>query len=143
MAESRASRRFGYQALSRVVIDALAQTLVWTLNRAVAAHEELGKDLEATVEARRELGPEFEPELVAAFMERVDGEIDDRLKKLSKKQAKLKRDTSVSIALGSFAFGIPLSAIAGGTGGLAGLVTAWSGIAIVNIAHACIHRRSQ
>jgi hypothetical protein len=76
-------------------------------------------------------------------MERVDGEIDDRLKKLSKKQAKLKRDTSVSIALGSFAFGIPLSAIAGGTGGLAGLVTAWSGIAIVNIAHAWSHRRSQ
>jgi hypothetical protein len=110
---------------------------------AVAADEELRKDLEATFEARRELGPELEPELIESFLGRVDDEINERLKKFSKKQAKSQRDSSVPIAVFSFAFGIPLSAIAGGTGGLAGLVTAWTGIAIVNIAHAWSHRRSQ
>jgi hypothetical protein len=108
----------------------------------VAAHEELRKDLEATVEARRELGPEFEPELVASFLDRLDGEMKDRLKTLSKKQRESQReDTSIPIAIGSFALGIPLSAIAGGQAGLPGLVTAWAGIAIVNIAHAWSHRR--
>jgi hypothetical protein len=108
----------------------------------VAAHEELRKDLEATLEARRELGPEFEPELVASFLDRLDGEMKDRLKTLSKKQREsLREDTSIPIAIGSFALGIPLSAIAGGQAGLPGLVTAWAGIAIVNIAHAWSHRR--
>jgi hypothetical protein len=111
-----------------------------TLNGSVAAHEELRKDLEATVEARRELGPEFEPELISSFLDRLDHDVDERLKALSKKQ---REDTSIPIALGSLALGIPLSGIAGGTAGLAGLVTAWTGIAIVNMAHAWSHRRSR
>ena len=143
MAKSRVSLRFGYRALSRVAIYALAQTLVWTLNRAVATDEELRRDLEATVEARRELGPELEPELIESFLERVDDEINERLKKFSKKQAQSQRDSSVPIAIASLALGIPISGAAGGTGGVPGLVAAWSGIAIINIAYALSHRRSR
>ena len=113
------------------------------MNGAVAADEKLSKDLEATVEARRELGPELEPELIASFLDRVDDEINERLKKFSKQQAKSQRDTSFPIAAFSLVLGIPISAIAGGTAGLPGLVTAWTGIAIVNIAHAWSHRGSQ
>jgi hypothetical protein len=113
-----------------------------TLNGSVAAHDELRKDLEATVEARRELGPEFETALVESFLDRVEDDIDERLKALSKKQRAAQReDTGIPIAIGSFALGIPLSAIAGGQAGLPGLVTVWGGIAIVNIAHAWSHRR--
>ncbi|GIM98508.1 hypothetical protein [Planomonospora venezuelensis] len=38
-----------------------------------------GEELRATVEARRELGPEFEDSLVESFLEKVDLEIDRRV----------------------------------------------------------------
>jgi hypothetical protein len=151
MAKSRADPRFGYRALSRVALAAcprdpgLALTLVWTLNGAVAADEELRKDLEATVEARRELGPEFESELVASFLDRVEHDLDDRLDEISKAQLadSHRKDNSVPIAIASLALGIPISGAAGGTGGVPGLLAAWSGIAIINIVYAWSHRRSR
>jgi hypothetical protein len=113
------------------------------LNKGVAAHDELRKDLEATVEARRELGPEFEPELVASFLDRLEGDLNDRLKMLSESRVSTaqRRDTGLPLAVWSLALGIPISGVAGGTGDLPGLVTAWAGIAIINIAHAWSNRR--
>ena len=122
---------------------ALAVAAVSTLNKGVAAHDELRKDLEATVEARRELGPEFEPELVASFLDRLEGDLNDRLKTLSESRVSTaqRRDTGLPLAVWSLALGIPISGVAGGTGDLPGLITAWAGIAIINIAHAWSNRR--
>ena len=36
------------------------------------------EELQAHVAARRELGPEYEPELVDSFLERVEGKLDQR-----------------------------------------------------------------
>lgn len=40
----------------------------------------------------------------------------------------------VGLAYASLGLGIPISAVAGGTAGVVGLVVAWAGIAAVNIA---------
>ena len=34
------------------------------------------EELDAHVSARRELGPEYEPELVDSFLERIEGKLD-------------------------------------------------------------------
>jgi hypothetical protein len=102
------------------------------------------RDLQAAVEARRELGPEYEPQLIESFLERLDRDIDQRLDaRVSGHRPRPDRtNTSIPIALGSLGLGIPLSGIAGGTGGLGGLLAAWAGIVAVNVAHAWGQRRS-
>jgi len=47
----------------------------------------------------------------------------------------------LALAITSLGIGIPLSAIAGGTAGLAGLVVAWIGIVGVNLAFAWSQRK--
>jgi hypothetical protein len=41
--------------------------------------DEARKELEATVAARRELGPEHDEHLIAGFLDRIDKEIDKRV----------------------------------------------------------------
>ena len=105
------------------------------------------RDLQSAVEARRELGPEYEPQLIESFLERLDRDIDQRLDaRVSGHRPHPgpgRTNTSIPIALGSLGLGIPLSGIAGGTGGLGGLLAAWAGIVAVNVAHAWGQRRSE
>jgi hypothetical protein len=42
----------------------------------------------------------------------------------------------MQLGIASLGFGIPLSAIAGGTSGMWGLIACWSGIAAVNLSYA-------
>jgi hypothetical protein len=103
-------------------------------------------ELRAAVEARRELGPEYEGALVESFLERLDQDIDQRLDARVAASPATRRpsaDSSLPIALGSLGLGIPLSAIAGGTGHLGGLFVAWTGIVAVNAAHAWGRRRGR
>lgn len=103
-------------------------------------------ELRAAVEARRELGPEYEGALVESFLERLDRDIDRRLDARSGEAVRRHRpssDPSLPLALGSIGMGIPISGIAGGTGGIGGLLVAWGGIAAVNIAHAWGRRRGR
>jgi len=46
------------------------------------------------------------------------------------------------LAIVSTALGIPLTAIAAGTAGVAGLIVAWIGIVLVNTVYAWSRRRS-
>jgi hypothetical protein len=48
---------------------------------------------------------------------------------------------SLALAIVSLGIGIPISAIAGGTAGLAGLIVAWIGIVGVNVAFAWSQRK--
>jgi hypothetical protein len=72
------------------------------------------KDVEAALEARRELGREYEPEVIDAFLEKIDRRL----------------------VLGSIALGIPVTAISlgHGLGGIAVAIVAWVAIAIANLA---------
>ncbi|MFC3572772.1 hypothetical protein ACFOZ0_05660 [Streptomyces yaanensis] len=113
---------------------------------------DLKKELSATLQARRELGEEYESALVDSFLEkvdqRIDGAIDRRVRRqLAEQQMVVARGARSPRATDSwgerFGFGIvslvmaiPLSAIAGGLAGTTGLVAAWLGIVGVNVAQA-------
>ncbi|GHB40797.1 hypothetical protein GCM10010331_30120 [Streptomyces xanthochromogenes] len=127
---------------------------------------ELKKELDATLHARRELGPDYEPALVESFLEkveqRVDASVDRRVRRqLAEQQIVVARGgrparsgsdshfgERFGFALISLVLAVPLSAIGGVNGGFDGLVVTWLGIVGVNAVHAAHrwpwlkHRRS-
>ncbi|MDV9177431.1 hypothetical protein R6V09_45795 [Streptomyces sp. W16] len=113
---------------------------------------ELKKELNATLQARRELGDEYESALVDSFLEKVDQRIDGAVERRVRRQM---AEQQMVVARGSrgpkptdswgerFGFGIvsmvlaiPLSAIGGGIAHLPGLLVAWIGIVGVNTVQA-------
>ncbi|MGI5271422.1 hypothetical protein ACQEUU_19865 [Nonomuraea sp. CA-218870] len=98
-------------------------------------------ELRATIDARRDLGPDYESALVDSLADRLDATITARVEaelKRRGKEGKPKGDNPrsiVPVALGSMAIGIPLTAIAS-QAGTAGLIIAWLSIVLINIAAA-------
>ncbi|MFD7687165.1 hypothetical protein [Streptomyces sp. NPDC059781] len=117
-----------------------------------ARDTELKKELDASLQARRELGEEYESALVDSFLEkvdqRIDGVVERRMRRqFAEQQMTVARDSRSPQATDSwgerFGFGIvslvlavPLSAIGGGVGDLPGLLVAWLGIVGVNVVQA-------
>ncbi|MET8554125.1 hypothetical protein ABZV64_04030 [Streptomyces sp. NPDC004959] len=114
---------------------------------------ELRKELDATLQARRELGEEYDSALIDSFLEkvehRVDETIDRRVRRgLAEQQVVVARGAAprgprghgstwlhqYSFALISLVLAIPLSAIASTQAGTTGLIVAWAGIVGVNVA---------
>jgi len=89
-------------------------------------------ELEATVEARRELGAAHEQELIDGFLERLDRRLVERTAE-TERSAKRRRDHQKEMTLGAMAISIPLIAIAGGIAGLAGIVAVCAALAIIAI----------
>lgn len=117
-----------------------------------ARDADLKKELDATLQARRELGEEYESALVDSFLEKVDQRIDGAVERRMRRQL---AEQQMQIARGSrspkptdtwgerFGFGIvslvlaiPLSAIGGAVGHLPGLIATWVGIVGVNAVQA-------
>ncbi|MEO3792358.1 hypothetical protein ABGB14_19270 [Nonomuraea sp. B10E15] len=100
------------------------------------------EDLQATLDARRDLGPDYEAALVDSFTERLEATIAARVR------AELDRHgppphkksapgaTMIPVALGSMGMGIPLTAIGVVNAGLVGLIITWLAIVIINVAAA-------
>lgn len=88
------------------------------------------QDLRAVVEARKELGPEHEEHLVRGFLERIDREIDRRVDERLAARGPRRRSGS-TLHPANLALCIPIVAIAGGIGHLAGLVIAFVALATV------------
>ncbi|MFF4222688.1 hypothetical protein ACFYZH_07435 [Streptomyces abikoensis] len=122
---------------------------------------ELRRELDATAHTLKELGPEYEAELIDSFLEKVGERIDRRMdatadrqvrRHLAERQMSAARGAAGRVpgdgpAPGSFGerFGfaavslvlaIPLSAIAAYNAHLAGLLVTWAGIVGVNVAQA-------
>ncbi|MFI5976633.1 hypothetical protein [Streptomyces sp. NPDC051452] len=113
---------------------------------------DLRKDLDATVQTRRELGEEYDSALVDSFLERVEQRIDDitdrRVRRhLAEQQMAAARGSRRPKDVGSWAerygfalitlvLAIPLSAIAGTFAGITGMVAGWLGIVGVNAVQA-------
>ena len=130
-----------------------------------ARDTEVKKELNATLQARRELGEEYESALVDSFLEKVDQRIDGAVERrvrrqLAEQQMVVARDSRSPRANDSDTFGerwgfgivslvlaVPLSAIGGGVADLPGLLVAWTGIVGVNVVQAArnnpglFHRR--
>ncbi|MFE5869177.1 hypothetical protein ACFQ6V_11045 [Streptomyces roseifaciens] len=116
-----------------------------------ARDHELKKDLAATLETRKELGPEYEEELVEAFLEKVDRKLDAEIDRRVRRQS---AEMQMAVARGarphfdehgpggfgerfgfaavSLVLAIPLSAIAVVNAELPGLLVSWAGIVGVN-----------
>ncbi|MEU8774590.1 hypothetical protein [Streptomyces sp. NPDC048606] len=107
--------------------------------------QELKKELVATLDARRELGPEYEPALVESFVEKVDTQVRRRLaeERLSSARgggapawaAEGGLAERFGFAVVTLVLAVPLSAIGAAQAGLGGLLVAWAGIVGVNLAH--------
>ncbi|MEU1392516.1 MULTISPECIES: hypothetical protein [unclassified Nonomuraea] len=102
-------------------------------------------DLQATLDARRDLGPDYEAALVESFVERLDATIAARvqaeldghgLAPAKPRQRQNSGAAMIPIALGSMGLGIPLTAIAAGNSGLVGLTITWLAIVAINVAAA-------
>ena len=97
----------------------------------MADEHELRHELEATLEARRELGPRHEQELVDRFADKIEAEIEQRAGELARKRKP--EGVNIPLALGSLGIAIPLLGIAGGTAGLAGIIAVCVAIVLVNL----------
>ena len=104
------------------------------------AHDEL----EATLQARQELGPAYDHALADSFVDRIDERLDERgAKSAWAKYAEGAGDRQLVLGFVSLSAGIPITALAAGTSdNVWGVVVAWLGIVGVNAAHAWSSRRS-
>jgi hypothetical protein len=93
---------------------------------------ETRRELEATVEARRELGPTHDDDLIDAFLERLDRRLADRGTDAVRSD-KQRRAHQKEMTLGAMAISIPLIAIAGGIAGLAGIIAVCAALAVIAI----------
>jgi hypothetical protein len=88
-------------------------------------------ELEATIAARRELGPAHDDDLIAGFLDRIDREIDRRVAERVAEHVPAKRGHS-ALHPGNLALCIPIIAVSGGVGGgLAGVVVALIALGVV------------
>ncbi|KUJ66714.1 hypothetical protein ACZ90_33825 [Streptomyces albus subsp. albus] len=126
-----------------------------------ARDPELQRELDATIQTRKELGEEYESALVESFLEKVEQRFDDTADRhvrrhMAERQMAAARGTAptspdrppqgegLGLGLGErFGFvavtlvlAIPLSTVAVVNEGLPGLMVAWGGIFGVNAVHA-------
>jgi len=104
--------------------------------------DDLRRDLDAAVQTRKELGKEYETEIIDSFLARIDARLDARLDGLSAQApapaepAAKSRNRSFTIQILSLVMGVPLTAIAAESAGVVGLVACWAGIVGVNVSAA-------
>jgi hypothetical protein len=92
----------------------------------------LRQELQATLDARRELGGDMEPALLDAFVARIEQRIAER-NHASERALDRKREHQKEMVLGSMAISIPLLAIAAVFTGLAGVIVVCTALAVIAI----------
>jgi hypothetical protein len=90
-------------------------------------------ELEAAIEARKELGAEMEPAVIDAFVDRIERRLADRVGE-NETSLKRRRDHQKEMILGGMAISIPLFAIAAVFAGLAGILAVCATLAVIAIA---------
>jgi hypothetical protein len=93
------------------------------------------EELQAAIEARRELGAELEPELIDGFVERIEKRLAARGGE-NEKALKRRRDHQKEMVLGAMAISIPLFAIAAIFAGLAGILAVCATLGVIAIVSA-------
>jgi hypothetical protein len=90
-------------------------------------------ELQAAVEARRELGAEMEPALIDSFVERIEKRIAERTEE-GERSLKRKRDHQKEMVLGAMGISIPLLGIAAVFAGLSGVIVVCAALAVIAVA---------
>lgn len=91
------------------------------------------EDLAGALGARRELGRDYEDEVLDAFMEKLERRVEERLRTAPRERH---APSMLALPLGSLGLAIPLTAIAGEQAGLAGVFFVCVAIVLVNVAYA-------
>ena len=103
-------------------------------------------DIQAALEARRELGPEMEPAVVDAFVERMERAIEARVDaRLAQREPRSssgegRGGPELMLAIVSLGVAIPLTAVSAATAGFLAVLVVWMGLVGVNWAYS--QRRS-
>ncbi|MFD0422856.1 hypothetical protein [Streptomyces parvus] len=112
-----------------------------------ARDHELKKELAATLQARGELGAEYESVLIESFLEKVEQRLDTTLDRRVRRQLAEQQTAGArgarpaqpetlgerhALGIVSLILAVPLSAIGVVNAGIEGLVVAWLGIVGVN-----------
>ena len=92
-------------------------------------------ELQAAIEARKELGDDLEPALVDSFVERIEQRLSQRAEE-SERSLKRKRDHQKEMVLGAMGISIPLLAIAAIYTGLAGVIVVCAALAVIAVVSA-------
>jgi small-conductance mechanosensitive channel len=92
-------------------------------------------ELQAAIEARKELGAELEPVLIDSFVERIEGRLSERAEE-SERSLKRKREHQKEMVLGAMGISIPLLAIAAIFTGLAGVIVVCAALAVIAVVSA-------
>jgi hypothetical protein len=90
-------------------------------------------ELEAAIEARKELGAEMEPAIIDGFVERIEQRLAGR-EQDRERSLKRRRDHQKEMVLGAMAISIPMLAIAAIFTGLAGVIVVCAALAVIALA---------
>ena len=99
------------------------------------------EDVHAALETRRELGPEYEPQIIDSFLERIEKRLGER-RGLPAHLQKPPQPPGLVVPLVTVGLGIPVTGAASAIhpGGFVVAIVAWIAIAIVNVAYAMRRR---
>jgi hypothetical protein len=104
------------------------------------ATDEIRKDLRAAVAARQELGPDYEPEIIDAFLEKIDARIAQQHPVAVEQPVRVGPPSKendpggLALAIVSVVAGIPITAIAGEMEGTFAVIICWGGLVGINLA---------
>ena len=90
-------------------------------------------ELEAAIEARKELGSDMEPAVIDAFVERIERRIAERTQGRDRALDR-RREHQKEMVLGAMGISIPLLAIAAIFTGLAGAIAVCVALGVIAIA---------
>jgi hypothetical protein len=97
--------------------------------------DEVAHEVRATLEARRELGAEYDAHFIRRLAEQLTAQVRQEVARAPRpRSGALSADQRTAVAICSLVFGIPLVAIAGAVAGAFGLVVAFAGLVLINLA---------
>lgn len=102
-----------------------------------ASNDEIKRELQATLAARSELGPEYDEHFVQALTEKIMAQVRDQIAHTPApappRPRGLAPDQRLALAICSLIFLIPLIAIAGNIFGALGVATAFGAVVLINL----------
>jgi hypothetical protein len=90
-------------------------------------------ELEAAIEARKELGAEMEPAIIDGFVERIERRLAERGTD-SERALKARREHQKEMILGAMGISVPLFIVAAIFTGLAGVIVVSAALAVIALA---------
>jgi hypothetical protein len=97
--------------------------------------QDLQHELQASLAARRELGPAYDDHFIARLTDQIAARVRHEVALTPRaRPSALSTDQRTAIAICSLIFGIPLVAIAGGMAGTVGLIVAFVALILINLA---------